>query len=85
MGSREVVGGKNSEKGTSCSTKKNQGLKFSKVWAVARRGKTYIHDKSEHGGVELNNEKSKKSKVTRPEDWKNGSVIEMQWEFWNEV
>lgn len=31
--------------------------------------------------MELNNEKSKKVKVTRPEDWKNGSVIEMQWEF----
>lgn len=51
----------------------------------SKEGKDHIHDKSEHGGVELNNEKSKKSKVTRPEDWKNGSVIEMQWEFWNEV
>ena len=35
--------------------------------------------------MELNSEKSKKSKVTCPEDWKNGSVVEMQWEYWNEV
>ena len=79
------MGGKNSGKGTSCSTKKNWGLKFSKVWAVARREKTYIPHKSEHGGVEPNSEKSKKSKVTRLEDWKNGSVMEMKWEFRNEV